>query len=234
MPQRAFFNSVTAARLMSLPLPLRLERDPRLHVATPSPGRGLAARGIVGHKVQTRPDELRDWNGLRISGPERTFCELASIVSVGELVAVGDYVIHWRTPMCSVDELVAAVERYPGRRGAARLREAVQLLDSRSESPQESELRVLIVLAGFTGFEVNHQIVVDRRRYRGDIVFPRQRVVVEYLGDYHRDPAQWRRDVSRASRLREAGWFVLEVTIDDLRDPADFLSRLRRVLAAHS
>ncbi|MDP3209798.1 MAG: DUF559 domain-containing protein, partial [Rhodoglobus sp.] len=83
-------------------------------------------------------------------------------------------------------------------------------------------------------FEVNYPIVVERRRYRGDLVFPRQRVVVEYLGDYHRDPAQWRRDVSRASRLREAGWFVLEVTIDDLRDSADFLNRLRRVLEARA
>ncbi|MDP3209265.1 MAG: hypothetical protein Q8M65_08955, partial [Rhodoglobus sp.] len=138
MPRRAFFNSVTAARLMSLPLPLRLERDSRLHVATPSPGRGLAARGIVGHKVQTQSDELRVWNGLRISGPERTFCELTSILSLSELVAVGDFLIHWRTPMCSMDDLFAAAERYPGRRGAARLREAVGLLDARSESPQES------------------------------------------------------------------------------------------------
>lgn len=234
MPARAFFSSVTAARLMSLPLPLRLERGDELHVAVPAPGRALATRGIVGHTVRVHDEDVREWHGLRVGSPVRTWCELGTELRLSELVAVADYLVQWRMPLCSIHDLVAGLERYSGRRGRRTLVAALPLIDPRSESPMESEIRVILVTAGVTGFDVNVEIVVDGLRYRGDIVFSEHLVVLEYLGDYHREKAQWRKDVSRASRLREAGWFVLEVTVDDVLHPADFVRRLRRVLAARA
>lgn len=146
-------------------------------------------------------------------------------------MAAGDYIVHWRLPMCSISDLAHAISRFTGRRGMPRLKAAIGLLNNRSESPKESELRVIMTLAGLLGYEVNFEIVVDGYRYRGDLAFPREKVLLEYLGDHHRAPEQWRRDVTRATRLRADGWFIFELTDADLENPAELVRRIRAILA---
>ena len=230
MPDDAFFCSVTAAAVMGLPLPFELENFPLLHVAVPSPSRGLTARGVVGHKVGLMGGDVRLWHGIRISSPERAWCELSSALRLPEFVAVGDYLIHWRSPLTTTEALAAAAARYPGRRGQPLIRAAVPLLDGRAESPPESVFRVIIILAGFDGLEVNYSIAVPGYNYRADLAFPCHMVVIEYHGDYHRNPEQWRKDLTRKSRLEAAGWFVLEFNADDLKNPVELLARIRVVL----
>ena len=124
MPPSAFFNSITAARLQQIPLPLDVEQATTLHVAVPAPHHASAARGVRGHKVQLMGDDVRELRGLRVSTPTRLWCELAAELDLADLVAAGDYLIHWRWPLCSLLELQSAVERFPGRTGRARLRAA--------------------------------------------------------------------------------------------------------------
>jgi very-short-patch-repair endonuclease len=66
--------------------------------------------------------------------------------------------------------------------------------------------------------------------YRIDLAIPSRKVAIEYQGDYHRDPEQWRRDMTRVSRLESDSWFVIQVNADDLRDPAELVARIRNVL----
>ena len=79
MPPGAFFNSVTAAQIIGVPLPRPLELATDLHVATISPGTAPASRGVVGHKIQLMGADTRSWNGLVISSPERMWCELSGL-----------------------------------------------------------------------------------------------------------------------------------------------------------
>ena len=144
---------------------------------------------------------------------------------------MGDYLVHWRTPISSIDALGSAVERYPGNRGKRVARTALPLLHERIESPKESELHVILRQAGFTEFDVNFPIVVDGKRYRSDFAFPADMVVLEYQGDYHRNPAQFRADMTRIAKLEEAGWHVMQLNADDLRDPRELAARIRGVLA---
>ncbi len=232
MPAGAFFSSVTAAVLHHLPLPFELERHPALHVAVVSPKRGIASRGVIGHKVQLMGGDVWDVRGLPTSSPERAFCELAGVLSLSDMVAVGDYLIHWRSPLTTPEGLADAVARYPGRRGRRVLVEALSLLNDRAESRRESKLRVVIIRAGITGWEVNYWITVPGKRYRADLAFPRQKVVLEYQGDHHRDPAQWRADMTRISKLEAAGWYVIQFNADDLRDERELAERTRSVLGS--
>ena len=101
MSSTSFFSSVTAAKLLGLPLPHRLQRERAIHVAVPSPTRGIKARGVVGHKVQLMGDDRVLWHGVPVSAPPRAFCELAGLLSLPELVAVGDHIIHWRMPLAT-------------------------------------------------------------------------------------------------------------------------------------
>jgi len=66
---------------------------------------------------------------------------------------------------------------------------------------------------------------------RPDFVFPKEKVAIEYQGDYHRTRAQWRADMTRRSRLEAQGCIVIEVNADDLRDPAELTQRILAILA---
>jgi very-short-patch-repair endonuclease len=225
----AFFCSITAAAIMRVPLPASSSRAPELHVAVPHPARAPEGRGIAGHAVRPMGDDVRLWNGLPISSPERVWCELSAELTLTQLVAAGDYLVHREHPLSTIPLLTEAEARYPGRVGAGARRQALPHLDTGAESPPESELRVLISLAGIEGFVANRWVQVPGARYRGDLVCVERRMIIEYQGAYHFDPAQRRKDMTRIERLRAAGWFVMEVNADDLRDPDELVARIRRV-----
>ena len=233
MPQHAFFCSITAALLFGVPLPRRLEEFPVVHVGVSSAHHPPRGRGVVGHRLSVSGDYQSAWCGLRVASPEQVWCQLGALLSVPDLVAAGDFLIRRDLPMTTHQRLREAVTMFPGRRGKPRLRVAVELLHDRAESRRESHLRVIIVRAGVAGLSVNFPITTSGGfRYRADLAFPERKVVVEYQSEYHGDESQRRKDMTRRARLEADGWYVMEVNADDLRDPAELVQRIRRVLAA--
>lgn len=233
LPARAFFCGVTAALLIGIPLPARLQRSPRLHTGVPAPSRALRVAGATGHELQIQETDVVERSGLRLTTPARTWCDLAAMLDLEDLVAAGDYIIHHRHPLASRAELEEAVARHPGRRGHARLREALALLDDKAESPPESIIRVTIVQAGIGGLVANHPISDARGHVfaRADLCFPTHRVIFEYHGDYHRtEPDRWRKDRTRIALLTAAGWHVVEIAADELADRRMLLQLIRDTL----
>lgn len=228
MDELAFFCGTTAASLWGMPVPVGADVAADLHVAVPSPHRAPRGVGIAGHKYVIAPGEVVIAETLPLTSLERTWCDLASELQMPDLVAAGDWALRAGMSMADLANLVV---RHPGRRGRALRREALGLLDARSESPKESHVRVLLVRAGLGGFEPNVEVVVFGHRYRLDLAWPARKIVIEYQGGYHHDPAQWRRDMTRRSRLEAAGWTVVFISADDLRDPADLIRRIRALLA---
>ena len=177
--------------------------------------------------------DVRRWRGLPVSAPERLWCELAGVLSLEDLVAVGDFLISRSHPLTSHKRLADAAGRYPGRRGLRALRRALELLDGRSESRKESVLRVILEEGGLSGFVPNQWTTTSGGyRYRLDFALLELKIGMEYQSDYHRTPEQFRADMTRISRLRADGWEVIEVNADDLRDRQELLQRIRRVIAA--
>ncbi len=233
MSPHAFFSHETAAQLMRLPLPLRFETTLPLHVGIAKPTRAMDARDVVGHRVQIGPHEIAVWRGLRLTGPARTWLDLAARLSLLELVAVGDYLVHWQHPLATQGELTDAIARYPSRRGIAQARVALPLLRTRAESPRESMLRVIIVLAGLPEPECNLNIYDPRGRFlaRADLAYPEFKILLEYQGDHHRtDRNQWRRDIRRTGSVEDHEWQMLQFTDDDLQNPVDLIARIERRL----
>jgi very-short-patch-repair endonuclease len=231
LPSHAFFSDVTAAQIFRIPLPWAMENSRILHVAVPAPKTAPTGKGFVGHSVRVAGGDVCDWDGLRLSSPQRTWCLLASRLSVPELVAAGDYLIHWELPLTSRDALEAAVRRHGSRPGRAALLESLPLLDDRAESAKESELRVIFVRAGLQGLVTNVNITTaDGFRYRADLAFPRKKVLVEYQSRFHDGSINFRADMTRISRLEADGWIVIQVNNDDLANPVELVRRVRRVL----
>ena len=223
----AFLCGGAAAELHGIPLPWRLGRPPQVEVATPGPGRAVRRAGIVARSLVVFGDEVRLLRGIRLTSPARTWCDLARTLTVPELVAAGDPLLVRGA------DLVDAARRHPDRRLHAKLRTALDLLDTGSESPKESETRAVLQLGGLPRPRSNVPIF-DGGRFlaRVDLLYEEYGEVLEYQGDHHRtEVGQWRRDRGRIVRLEDTGLHVIEVTQLDLDDPAAFVARVARTLA---
>lgn len=133
----AVFSHQTAAELLDLPGP----RSAMLHVSVP-PRTVLPCRdGVVVHGHLGLPAEWVEVVGVRVTGGPRLLLDLACQLDRDGRVVLGDAILHRR--MASAEDLLALIERYPGRRGVARLRDVLPLLDDRAASPPESRLRLM-------------------------------------------------------------------------------------------
>lgn len=154
------------------------------------------------------------------------------MLTVPRLTAVSDVLIARRMPLATRDQLETAHRRFLGGRGSKNRRLAIDLADDGAESPRESELRVLLVMAGLPAPECNVEIYEGPRFVaRVDLFYRHKRTIVEYDGDHHRDPQQWSKDQRRRADLESLGYRYTTVTARDFDDPEALVARIRRVLA---
>ena len=233
LPDDAFFSHTTAAILLGAPLPLAIERTIALHVAVLTPQPTPHAAGLVGHRLEIAERDILTTGGVRHTGAGRTWCDLVTILSLEDLVAVGDYLVHHQMPLTTIPELRARVAGLAGSRGIRRARQAVALLSNRPESRPESLLRLIVLRSGLPEPRINHTLVDTEtgKHVRPDFAFPAEKLILEYQGDYHRTRSQWRRDMTRRSRLEALGWYVMELNADDLADPPELVERIQAALA---
>lgn len=234
LPEHAFFTGPTAAALLGIPVPL-VHTGPRtiLEVGVADPARAIRRRGARGRRLQIEPTDVVSRQGIRLTSPARTWCDLAPALTLAELVAAGDHLIFRNRTVVTRSELEAAVNRHPGRRWRSKLLRALELLDDRSESPRESILRVTVIRHGFPAPLPNVSIYDESGRFvaRVDLLFKEYREVLEYQGDQHRtDIRQWRRDISRRAEIESLDYHVTEVGADDLTHVRPFMRRLERNL----
>lgn len=233
---------LTAARLWPVPLPPDLAEGD-LHIGVPPPARPPRRRGVIAHKLQDPGARVGRRHGCRIVDPATMFCQLAAVLTMADLIAVGDALVHaplyphplddrpWLTPR----ELAERVAAFRGRgkvaaaRAAGRVRPGV-------ESRPESLVRVAMVDAGLPEPEINLSIAGSRGEFlgRADLVYRRWRVIVEYDGDQHRtDTRQFDRDVRRLERFAAHGWTVVRITGRAFfGDRATSIARVRQALVA--
>ncbi len=172
----------------------------------------------------TKADEFR------ITSPARTYVDMASLLHLDELVALGDVVLRrFALDPTDLQQISGSRARYPGRRLALR---AVPFLDPGAASPRESHLRVLVWKAGLPHPEVNGRICDEHGGFlaEGDLVFRAQRVIVEYDGEVHATMAQRAKDAARRALLRQHGWIVVEIVGEDMHYPHRVIARIRAAL----
>ena len=230
-----FFSHVTAARLLGLPLPTRVVREPQLHVSVVAPLKAPEARGIVGHTVD-RPIRLVTIGEHRLASPVDAWAQLAGSLTEPDLIVMGDALVRKKRPFATMAELEGAVADLDRRRGVRTLRAASARIRPGTASPPETELRLLIIAAGLpeplVGYEVH-----DDGYFVGtpDLAYPAHKVAIEYEGEVHRvDLRTFREDIDRRERFEDAGWRVIRVTADHLRKPHALIERIRYALGSRA
>jgi very-short-patch-repair endonuclease len=164
---------------------------------------------------------------LRVTTPTQTFLDLGSELGLVDLVVLGDSLV--KAALVTPAELVTAAETFRG--GHRRLlRRAASLVRRDVDSPMESRLRMLIILAGLPDPTVNHQIVRPNGsvRFRLDLGYPDHRLAIEYDGRQHSESEQqWDWDVDRREWMDTKDWRVVIVRSKDVYNtPGQTLSRI--------
>jgi hypothetical protein len=171
--------------------------------------------GVIGHVEATDGAKVQlARSGLPASAPVDAWCECAGLLSINELIVMGDGLVSRRNPVATLSRLADAVDARTGRRGTARLRIAVQSIRANSDSARETMLRLAVIRAGFPEPEVNAPLRDETGRViaHGDLVWPEFRVVLEYEGRQHaEDPEQVAIDIRRLDRIAEASYRVIRV-----------------------
>lgn len=225
------FSHTTAAAILGLRLPSRFG-EPAVHVTSTGGRRAPRRTGVVGHHGEPSVVWMR---GLPVTAPMTTWLHCAETLTVPDLVVMGDGLVARHQPICALADLDAAVVAHGPRRGAARLRAALERIRPRTDSAMETLLRLLIVDAGLPEPVVNLPICDAAGAFVAfaDLAWASERVIVEYDGDQHRtDRVQFATDIERIGRLQELGWFVVRVDSALLRASPKLIPRLRTALAS--
>ena len=230
---------VAAARLV-LPRDVLVDGVSALHALGVEVGDPRPLRFVSTHPHQVRRPGVRvrrvaalpPTTDGRVVAPAHAFVAASADLDLVGLVAAGDWLV--RLGLASWAELVGVTSVSRGRH--VRLaRRAASLVRERVDSPQETRLRLCLVLAGVPEPEVNPVITVDGRRVgRVDLLLRRWRVVLEYEGDQHRtDRRQWNVDIVRHEQLGEGEWTLVRVTGQRMQHPRSVVTSVVRALRAH-
>jgi hypothetical protein len=225
-----YFSHLTAARIHGLRMPFG-GPEKELHVTSVAPQRAPRAEGVVGHRAGR--SSVVEVAGLRVSDAVSTWTDLAAMLSVRDLIVMGDGLVERFRPQATMQSLTDAVAACAKQRGCRRLQLALSSIRPGTDSPMETVLRLLLTEAGLPEPVVNAPI---RNRFgaiiaHADLAYPAHRVIIEYDGGHHRaDERQYNIDIDRLDELMEEGWRVIRVNKNLLARRATLVGKVRTAL----
>ncbi len=229
MREGVAISGLSAAYLMGLDL---LPTDPPVTLTVPRTLRlGTESTGTRLVIVRTSLDQ-RDITDDRLptTGVLRTGFDLARLLSFRDAVVAIDAMTNRR--MTTIPELRSYALGAPRLRGVGNIAGVLSAAEPLAASPMETRLRLTIVAGRLPRPEAQVKVWSATGAFLGrvDLGYPAARIGIEYEGDHHRDRATFRRDIRRYNAMREAGWTIIRVTVDDLQNPEGLLRQIRQAL----
>ena len=201
-----------------------VDRPPRVVTVTVPRGRHPAVpSGIDVVHRDLHPADVIDRAHLAVTGIPFSVLETAAATGVAILDSA---LLRGRV---SLRQLVAAQERYPGRRGAG---VSAQMLASAASGARSEAERILLRLlraADIGQWVASHPSC----GYVIDVAFCAQMLAVEIDGfAFHSDARAFQDDRTRQNVLVAAGWTILRFTWQDLTErPQQVIAQIHAALA---
>ena len=204
----------------------------RPHVTAPR-SRGPRPGIVVHTSRRLSPMDGTQVHGVPVTTWARTIVDLADVLPVVRIARLLEQAAINR--VYDHDELLATIERLPGRRGSRRLREAL----ARGDHLTPQQTRSLLE-AGFLDLVRGAQPPLPQVRTNVwipgvgevDALWSTQRVAVELDGArFHAHAGAIERDAAKTRALQHLGYRVVRLRWADVaRDPAALVRRLRGLL----
>ncbi|PWM48071.1 MAG: hypothetical protein DBX56_04510 [Coriobacteriia bacterium] len=187
---------------------------------------------------------MRIEDGLYVSTPEMAFCEMASVLSLERLIALGFELCgtyrrastfglarYDATPLTSPGALASFIEKSPQFKGVKKARRALPCILAGSASPRESELAMLLCLPySLGGYGLPHPTMnaemplpknvaaTGRSSLRCDLYWPAARLDVEYdSAEFHSAERLLANDSMRRIALESMDVTSVNLTAEHLR-----------------
>ncbi len=226
----------------------RFFSDGSLIHATVAHARLRRAGGGIETSVRKGPFHPRSFirieDGLYVSTPEMAFCEMASVLSLERLIALGFELCgtyrrvstfglarYDATPLTSPGALASFIEKSPQFKGVKKARRALPCILAGSASPRESELAMLLCLPySLGGYGLPHPTMnaemplpknvaaTGRSSLRCDLYWPAARLDVEYdSAEFHSAERLLANDSMRRIALESMDVTSVNLTAEHLR-----------------
>lgn len=226
----------------------RFFSDGSLIHATVAHARLRRAGGGIETSVRKGPFHSRSFmrieDGLYVSTPEMAFCEMASVLSLERLIALGFELCgtyrrastfglarYDATPLTSPGALASFIEKSPQFKGVKKARRALPRILAGSASPRESELAMLLCLPySLGGYGLPHPTMnaemplpknvaaTGRSLLRCDLYWPAARLDVEYdSAEFHSAERLLANDSMRRIALESMDVTSVNLTAEHLR-----------------
>jgi very-short-patch-repair endonuclease len=223
LPPDAVVSGVTAARLWGF----QPRGHQELHFSTCLDTRTRLPVRLHRHVL---PVEHVRRDGVAVTTAARTVVDCARELGFVQLVQLIDHLVH--VGATTRDRLHGYCWGRPYH-GVVRARRALLLAADGAESPRETVLRLMIVLARLPAPRTNLDVRDAAGRFvaRVDLLLEAWGVVVEYDGRHHEtDSRQWYRSRRRREAVEALGLRVIVVSSLDLDDPEAVVRRIHRAL----
>jgi hypothetical protein len=240
----AWVSHETAAIFFDLGLPPWLGEDPRIHLSKPHGLPRVRRTGIIGHRVHVIPGEVVEIDGIRVSGPARTWLDLAHQLPLRYVIAMGDQLIRMprpdlefrSAPFAYKDGLRLLIRQHPNMKGVEKARLALDDMRVGADSFPETFLRLALLDAHLPEPELQLRLDPDDSGSpAADLGYRRHRIAVQYDGAHHRTREQQSRDNRRDEFFVSAGWSYFKPNADDLADGFQKLvARIKRARRSYS
>lgn len=226
----------------------RFFSDGSLIHATVAHARLRRAGGGIETSVRKGPFHPRSFmrieDGLYVSTPEMAFCEMASVLSLERLIALGFELCgtyrrastfglarYDAIPLTSPGALASFIEKSPQFKGVKKARRALPCILAGSASPRESELAMLLCLPySLGGYGLPHPTMnaemplpknvaaTGRSSLRCDLYWPAVRLDVEYdSAEFHSAERLLANDSMRRIALESMDVTSVNLTAEHLR-----------------
>jgi hypothetical protein len=212
VPAECVVTDRTAAWLWGAPMVL----NPGAHLEVPPvsvfspPGHrlrnGLASSGerMLSH------DDIADVDGLRVTTPLRTACDLGRLLHRDQAFAAMDSLASLGA--FSVEQLIRASGRFAGYRGVIQLRALAPFVDPDSQSPGESILRLRWLDLGLPRPRCQVEVPAPHQgSYWIDMGLEESRFGAEYDGEDFHTEGDAEHDMSRRAWLRRTEKWTIVV-----------------------
>jgi hypothetical protein len=161
--------------------------------------------------------------------------QVASDADLDDMVRLADGLTRRRHPATTIDALRLALDNLGPARGVRLARSALELARPGTDSPPETDLRLVLVRAGLPTPTVNLPV----RDFTGRVIFwldlgyDWAKLAIEYDGAIHvGSREQMEADIVRRRRLEDLGWRIITVSRADLAHrTTDLVRSVRDALA---
>ncbi len=206
---------------------------PRLEIVSIDGHEPLRRPEWLAGKRTLTPDDICEIEGVLVTTPLRTACDVACLRGRRRALAVLD-AFKIKNDLNERD-FTRVFPRFARRRGVIQLRELVPLSSPLAESQPESWTRMIIIDDQLPVPKPQVAVFVPGHGYvRLDLAYAELKIAVEYDGEeFHSSDEDQEADRARRKALRAAGWIVIVVRKDGFSGPARdaWIRELRSALA---